>query len=225
MSMLMSISSNPHDGELSIMYLPASFSVTDPVPLAEVMRQHSFATLITTAEGLPFATHLPILHRPETGTPGVLVGHVARANPQWQHFANAAESLAIFAGPHAYVSPSWYVTELAVPTWNYIAIHAYGTPRVIEDEAWLEHLLNEMVDRYESNRPNPWPNQLPDEFRRNLLKSIVGFEMPISRIEGKFKLSQNRPEQDRANVVRELSGSSNPDAQSVADWMRAFGVS
>jgi len=207
------------------MYLPASFAVTDPVPLAEVMRQHSFATLITTAEGLPFATHLPILHHPESETPGVLVGHVARANPQWQHFANSTESLAIFAGPHAYVSPSWYATELAVPTWNYIAIHAYGTPRVIENETWLEDLLEEMVQRYESNRANPWQNRLPDEFRRNLLKSIVGFEMPITRIEGKFKLSQNRPEQDRANVVRELSDSSNPDAQAVADWMRALGVS
>ncbi len=207
------------------MYLPASFAVSDPDKLAEVIGQYSFATLITTTEGVPFATHLPILHRLRAGTPGVLVGHVARANPQWQHFANPTESLAIFSGPHAYVSPSWYATELAVPTWNYIAVHVYGVPRVIEDEAWLEALLDEMVKRYESNRPQPWPNQLPDDFRRNLLRSIVGFEMPISRIEGKFKLSQNRPEQDRANVVRELSGSSSPNAQTVADWMRAMGNS
>ena len=96
-------------------------------------------------------------------------------------------------------------------------MHAYGVPRVIEDEAWLEALLDELVQRYESNRPN----QLPTDFRRNFLKSIVGFEMPISRIEGKFKLNQNRPEQDRTNVVRELSDSKNLDAQAVADWMRA----
>ena len=207
------------------MYLPASFAVTDLDKLAEVIRQHSFATLITTAEGVPFATHLPILHRPEAGTPGVLVGHVARANPQWQHFAIPTESLAIFSGPHAYVSPSWYTTELAVPTWNYIAVHAYGMPRVIEDETWLHTLLDEMVQRYESNRPQPWPNQLPADFHRNLLRSIVGFEMPISRIEGKFKLSQNRPEQDRINVVRELSSSSNPDAQAIANQMRAMCIS
>ena len=207
------------------MYLPASFTVTDPDKLAEVIGQHSFATLITTSEGVPFATHLPILHRLRAGTPGVLVGHVARANPQWQHFANPIESLAIFSGPHAYVSPSWYATELAVPTWNYIAVHAYGVPRVIEDEAWLEKLLDEMVQRSESSRPQPWPNQLPDDFRRNLLRSIVGFEMPVSRMEGKFKLSQNRQEQDQANVFRELSESSNPNAQSVADWMRAIGLS
>lgn len=203
------------------MYVPKSFEVTDPDKLVEVMRRFSFATLITTADGVPFATHLPVLHQPQPGTAGVLVGHVARANPQWQHFANQAESLAIFSGPHAYVSPSWYATELAVPTWNYIAVHAYGVPRVIEDEAWLESLLDEMVQRYESARLQPWPNQLPDDFRRNLLKSIVGFEMPITRIEGKFKLSQNRPEQDQANVVRELSSSANPEARAVADWMQA----
>ena len=203
------------------MYLPKSFEVTDSNKLADVLNRFSFATLITTAEGVPFATHLPILHRPQSGTAGVLIGHVARANPQWQHFANSTESLAIFSGPHAYVSPTWYATELAVPTWNYIAVHAYGVPRIIDDEAWLETLLDEMVQRYESNRPQPWPNQLPEDFRRNLLKSIVGFEMPISRIEGKFKLSQNRPEQDRNNVVRELSGSSNPEARAVGDWIRA----
>lgn len=206
------------------MYLPKSFEMTDPDKLAEVMRRFSFATLITTSAGVPFATHLPVLHRPRPGTAGVLVGHVARANPQWQHFANATEALAMFSGPHAYVSPSWYATELAVPTWNYIAVHAYGVPRVIEDEAWLIELLDEMVQRYEASRLQPWPNQLPVDFRRNLLKSIVGFEMPIARIEGKFKLSQNRPEQDQANVVRELSSSTNPEAQSVAVWMRAEGI-
>jgi transcriptional regulator len=204
------------------MYLPKSFEVTDPNKLAEVMRRFSFATLVTTADGVPFGTHLPILHRPAVGTAGVLVGHVARANPQWQHFANGTESLAIFSGPHAYVSPSWYATELVVPTWNYVAVHAYGVPLVIEDEAWLIELLDEMVQRYEASRTQPWPNALPDDFRRNLIKSIVGFEMPIKRLEGKFKLSQNRPEPDRTNVVRELSGSPNSAAQAVADWMRAL---
>ncbi|TXT24795.1 MAG: transcriptional regulator [Planctomycetota bacterium] len=197
------------------MYLPNSFQVTDSEQLTDVIRRFSFATLITTLDGVPFATHLPVLHRVQPGTAGVLVGHVARANPQWQHFANSTESLAIFSGPHAYVSPSWYETELAVPTWNYIAVHAYGVPRVIDDEAWL-------VERYESSRPQPWPNQLPEDFRRNLLKSIVGFEMPIARIEGKFKLSQNRPAQDQANVLRELSASSIPESRAVADWMSAL---
>ena len=140
------------------------------------------------------------------------------------HFAELTESLAIFSGPHAYVSPTWYATELAVPTWNYIAVHVYGVPRIIDDESWMVALLDEMVERYEANRPQPWPNQLPEDFRHNLLKSIVGFEMPISRIEGKFKLSQNRPEQDQFNVVRELSNSANPEARAVADWMRAEGI-
>ena len=206
------------------MYLPKSFEVTASDKLADVMRRFSFATLITTADDVPFATHLPVLHRPQPGTAGVLVGHVARANPQWQHFAESTESLAIFSGPHAYVSPTWYATELAVPTWNYIAVHVYGVPRIIDDESWMVALLDEMVERYEANRPQPWPNQLPEDFRHNLLKSIVGFEMPISRIEGKFKLSQNRPEQDQFNVVRELSNSANPEARAVADWMRAEGI-
>lgn len=201
------------------MYLPKSFEVVDSDTLVDVMSRYSFATLITTSDSVPFATHLPVLHRPQAGTAGTLVGHVARANPQWQQFANSTESLTIFSGPHAYVSPSWYATELAVPTWNYIAVHAYGIPRVIDDEAWLVDLLDEMVRRYEASRPQPWPNQLPEDFRRNLLKSIVGFEMPISRIEGKFKLSQNRPAQDQANVLRELSASTNPESCAVASWM------
>ena len=100
------------------MYLPKSFEVTDSDKLAEVMLHFSFATLITTTDGVPFATHLPVLHRSQSGTSGVLVGHVARENPQWQHFANLTESLAIFSGPHVYISPSWYATELAVPTWT-----------------------------------------------------------------------------------------------------------
>lgn len=201
------------------MYLPKSFEVNDPSKLAEIMRRFSFATVITTANGLPLATHLPLLHHPQPGANGTLVGHVARANPQWKHFGSEVESLAIFSGPHAYISPAWYEAELAVPTWNYIAVHAYGVPRVIEDESWLESLLNEMVERYESVRPQPWRNELPAEFRCNLLKSIVGFEMPISRIEGKFKLSQNRSEQDQSNVIRELLASSDPLAQAVAQFM------
>lgn len=206
------------------MYLPASFEVTDPEKLAEFIHRYSFATLMTATDGVPFATHLPLLLRRKAGTSGVLVGHVARANPQWRQFVNDTESLAVFSGPHAYVSPSWYETELAVPTWNYLAVHAYGVPRVVEDEAWLETLLDEMVQRYETDRPRPWPNQLPADFRSNLLRSIVGFEMPIARLEGKFKLSQNRPEQDRANVIQELSSSPNPEAHAVADWMRAESV-
>ncbi len=148
------------------MYLPASFAVADSDRLAEVMRKFSFATLVTATDGVPFATHLPLLHRPQPGTLGVLVGHVARANPQWQHFTTEKESLAIFSGPHAYVSPSWYETELAVPTWNYIAVHAYGVPRVIEDEAWLEALLDEMVQRYEASRPQPAQWRSPRTVRR-----------------------------------------------------------
>lgn len=206
------------------MYLPGSFAVTDPEKLSAFVSRYSFATLVTTVDGVPFATHLPLLHRARGDGLGALVGHVARANPHWQAFDGQSESLAIFTGPHAYVSPSWYETELAVPTWNYLAVHVYGIARVIYDETWLAQLLDETVQRYESERPQPWPNPLPDDFRRNLMKSIVGFEIPITRWEGKFKLSQNRSEQDRSNVQRELSQSPNHTAQQIAEWMTSEGI-
>jgi transcriptional regulator len=202
------------------MYLPPHFQVTEPAKLVEAMRRYSFATLITHADGAPFATHLPLIYREQPRTPGTLIGHVARANPQWQHFAAGAETLAIFHGPHAYVSPSWYATELAVPTWNYIAIHAYGVPRVIDDEAWVEALVDELVQIYESSQPQPWANQLPREFKTKLLKAIVGFEMPLTRIEGKFKLSQNRPPDDVAGVIAALNGSPHADGRAIAEAMQ-----
>ena len=204
------------------MYLPPHFQVTDTAKLIDAMRRYSFATLVTQADGAPFATHLPLIYREQPGTPGTLIGHVARANPQWQHFADGAEALAIFHGPHAYVSPSWYATEPAVPTWNYIAVHAYGVPRIIDDEAWLEELVDELVQTYESSQPQPWPNQLPREFKTKLLKAIVGFEMPLTRLEGKFKLSQNRSPDDVAGVIAALSDSLQADGRAVADAMQAL---
>ncbi len=202
------------------MYLPPHFQVTDTAKLIEAMRRYSFATLVTQADGAPFATHLPLIYREEAGTPGTLIGHVARANPQWQHFATGAEALAIFHGPHAYVSPSWYTTEPAVPTWNYIAVHAYGVPRIIDDESWLEALVDELVQIYESAQPQPWPNQLPREFKSKLLKAIVGFEMPLTRLEGKFKLSQNRSPDDVAGVIAALSHSSHTEGRAIAEAMK-----
>ena len=202
------------------MYLPPHFQVTEHAKLIDAMRRYSFATLITQADGAPFATHLPLIYREQSGTPGTLIGHVARANPQWRHFADGVEALAIFHGPHAYVSPSWYATEPAVPTWNYIAVHAYGVPRVIDDEAWLSSLVDELVQIYESSQPQPWPNQLPAEFKNKLLRAIVGFEMPLTRIEGKFKLSQNRSPDDVAGVIEALSQSPHADGPAVADLMK-----
>src|SRR4028118_105372 len=170
------------------MYIPPLFKVEDSNKLSAVIQQYSFATIITHDGGSPFVSHLPVLFRPQLGPHGTLVSHMARANPQWQHFGNGEEVLAIFQGPHAYISPSWYETALAVPTWNYVAVHVYGLPILIECEAELEGLLQETIDKYEASFPNPWKGDLPADFKTKLIKPIVGFEIPVSRIEGKFKL-------------------------------------
>ena len=203
------------------MYVPTSFAVTDPGKLAAVMRDHGFGTVVTTdADGVPFASHVPILFFPERGPRGTLAGHFARANPQWQHFRAGKTVLVIFQGPHAYVSPSWYQTTLAVPTWNYVAVHAYGAARIIDDEQELNALVQATVGKYESPRPDPWmADALPVEFKSKMMKGIVGFEIAVSHLEGKFKLSQNRQPEDIAGVIAFLSRSSDQTEREVAALM------
>ena len=196
------------------MYIPPAFRVEDASKLAAFMQRHSFATLITHDGAAPFASHLPMLFRPDAGRHGTLVSHMARANPQWEHFASGGEVLAIFHGPHSYISPSWYQTELAVPTWNYAAVHAYGIPTVFSEHERVVSLLRETVSAYEASFEPPWPGDLPEDFRDKLMHGIVAFEIPVTRIEGKFKLGQNRPAADTQGVFDALSRSD--DAASLA---------
>lgn len=205
------------------MYMPRAFAVEDPAPLRELMRRHSFATLITTADGAPFVTHLPLMLE-DRGERGALVGHVARANPQWRAFDGRAEALAIFAGPHAYVSPSWYEAQPSVPTWNYMVAHVYGAPRILEDEDVVRRHLLALIARFEADQPRPYEPQYEDGWLRGMMRGIVAFELPIARIEGKFKLSQNRSETDRARVAEAFAASDAPDARALADVMRALGI-
>jgi len=205
------------------MYIPPAFRVEDAAKLAALIQRHSFATLITHADGAPFASHLPMLYRPEAGPHGTLISHLARANPQWQHFAHGPEALAIFHGPHSYISPSWYQAELAVPTWNYAAVHAYGVPSIITDHDRIVALLDELIATYEAAFPKPWPGQLPDEYRDKMIQGIVAFEIPITRLEGKFKLGQNRPVADVQNVHAALSASADADSRALAEFMQAQG--
>ncbi|MFO0808781.1 MAG: ACT domain-containing protein [Gemmataceae bacterium] len=202
------------------MYVPPHFRVDDPAALVELMRRHSFAMLITDDGHAPFATHLPVLHRPGGGPHGTLVGHVARANPQWRHFAAGREALVVFRGPHAYVSPAWYATTPNVPTWNYAAVHAYGVPQVIDDHDRLVALLQEMIGVYESPREEPWPGELPAKYRDDLIHGIVGFEMPVTRLDGKFKLSQNKAKADAAGAADALARSDAATDRAVAAMMR-----
>lgn len=199
------------------MYIPEAFKVVDAKRLHTVIERHSFATLVTTPDGVPFASHLPLLFDATRGAHGTLIGHMARANPQWQHFRDGREALAIFQGPHGYISPTWYATAPAVPTWNYVAIHAYGIPRLVTDEGELAGRLDELIQKYESALPIPWSGELPAEFKAKLLQAIVGFEIPVTRIEGKFKLGQNRAAADVAKVCSALQADNPGLAQAMRD--------
>jgi transcriptional regulator len=203
------------------MYSPDHFRIDDPALLAEFMRRHSFATIVTHDGSVPHATHMPVLLRENRGPHGMLVSHMARANPQWRHFENGQEALVIFTGPHAYVSPSWYATQPAVPTWNYTAVHVYGRPRVVTDHEVFAEMLRELVEFYEAPREPRWSGEMPAEFRDRLMSGIVGVEIEITRIEGKFKLSQNRPA-DAPGVIAALTSSEDQTDREVAVMMRDF---
>ncbi len=202
------------------MYIPKAFREDDISTLHTFMEIYSFATLVTQHEGLPFATHLPFLLDSERGSNGTLLAHMARANPQWHDLASAQEVLVIFQGPHAYISPSWYEIELSVPTWNYAVVHAYGLPRLIEDQEELYNLLKILIQTHEAQFENPWPFQLSDDYLQKMMRGIVGFEIEITRLEGKFKLSQNRTETERKNVIAALQEST--DTLAVAELMRSM---
>lgn len=205
------------------MYVPASFQVDDPEKIAQFIADHSFATVITQHEGAPFASHVPLLFDRARGQHGSLVGHLARPNPQWQDAAQAAEgipALAIFSGPHTYISPTWYAEPNTVPTWNYVAVHATGRMKLIEDNERLLELLTSTVNIYESNQPRPWRLEDQDQtFIQKLLGGIVGFEIALERLEGKWKLNQNQSPARRERVIAVLSQSNRYDDQQIAECM------
>ena len=188
------------------MYTPEQFKVSDLPTLQADMQRWNFATLITpdVDEGLQ-VSHLPLLLDRGRGRFGVLAGHMAKANPHWKAFSGSRESLAIFHGPHGYISPRWYVSETAVPTWNYVAVHAFGTPRLVEGSEGMKAHLNALIRHHEGTGEESWRSDgLPADTFAALLKGIVCFEMPITRIEGKAKLGQNRSQDDVLGAIRGL---------------------
>lgn len=203
------------------MYIPTAFREDRLDVLHQIMRDNSFITLVSTGTDGLIATHLPILLDERRGKFGTLVGHVARENPHWRSFAGDQDTLAIFQGPHAYVSPSWYTTPFAVPTWNYVAVHAYGRPRIVEDEARLYAIVADLVRAFERQFAYAWDLDARREFAEKLLKNIVGFEIEITRIKGKRKLSQNRSRADQAGVVAGLRGRGEPLDVALAQLMSA----
>jgi transcriptional regulator len=203
------------------MYNPKAFQIEDAAVATEFMRRHNFAVIVTSVDGCPQASHLPfIVDTSGAGLP-TLFAHLARANPQWQTFDGAREALVIFQGPHAYVSPSLYEVHPAVPTWNYQAVHAYGIPRVIEatDET-RAHVLA-LVHQHEVTQPHPWQPDLPEDFTAGRLREVVAFRLDITRVEAKFKLSQNRPATDRENVTATFESSNHPSLRDLGRAMRA----
>lgn len=202
------------------MYLPDAFEVTDPVKIGEVISSNSFATLISQDGDLLFSSHLPFLHQPKQGAKGKLFSHMAKANRHWQLF-NEKEALVIFNGPHAYISPNWYVTEVAVPTWNYVTVHVYGTPKIMKTDAELDAVLEKTVEKHELRLSNPWTPNLPIELKTKLHQAIVGFEIEIARIEAKFKLGQNRSKEDRERMLLILQNSGDPESIRLAKLMES----
>ena len=186
--------------------------------LHEFMRRHSFASVVTGgAEGL-VASHVPVLVLAERGKYGTLQMHLAKQNGQWRELAGGARALVMFQGPHAYVSPRWYRTEVAVPTWNYVAVHAYGPARVLDDEGLAGH-LRLLTAAYETP-PGGWSTeQIPEEVMRKMRGSIVGFEIEVERLEGKWKLGQNRSAEDVRGAIRGLRESGEAEAVRVAEMM------
>lgn len=202
------------------MYVPQAFQQHDRTELFAFMRANSFVTLVSLHEGQPFATHLPLLVDAEAGEQGELHGHVACANPQWRDLAGQ-EVLAIFSGPHAYISPTWYGVPNMVPTWNYLAVHAYGRCELLEEPAELLDILARTAVTYERKQPVPWSFSNEDPMVQKLLKGIVGFRLKITRLEGKWKLGQNHSPQIRAGAAEQLAKSNDPQAREIAERMAA----
>src|SRR5262245_22133343 len=200
------------------MYIPAHFAQRDLAALHQAIERYSFATLVSSAGGELTASHLPLLLDRSVGSHGTLLGHVARANSQWREAAGQ-EVLAIFTGPHAYISPTWYESTQVVPTWNYVAVHVYGRLELMEDRTEVESLLARMVALYEIGQPQPWRLNEPADFLERMLKQIIAFRITITRVEGKWKLSQNRPAEQRQRVVNVLSQRPDENSQAIAQLM------
>ncbi len=198
-------------------YIPQHFRVDDPDTLLAFMQAQGFVDLVSTLDGQLQVSHVPVLT--ERGRDGTfrLTGHVARANPHWEMLERATDVVAIFWGPHAYVSPGWYEAQPSVPTWNYAVVHAHGPVRLM-DEAGLHEVVHELSAKYEGSRAKPWKlGDQPAPFVHSMLQHIVGFEMTVQRLEGKFKLSQNRP----SEVDRVIAGLERDGESALAALMRS----
>ena len=210
------------------MYIPQHYTETRLEALHALMRTHPLATIVTTSRSGPVANHVPLELDPTAGPNGTLRGHVARVNPVWHDHAADQPVLVIFQGPQAYVSPAWYPSKRTdprvVPTWNYAVVHAYGRATIIHDRAWLHELVTRLTSHHERDRPEPWHvTDAPPDYVERMLHGIVGFEIPIERLEGKWKMSQNHPTANRAGVVDGLRSAGDAESNAVAAIVKESG--
>jgi transcriptional regulator len=204
------------------MYVPTHFKEDRIAVMHDAIRKYGFGTLVTSSEKELEASHLPMLVDSEPAPYGTVLGHLARANPQWQRVKPGMQALAIFLGPNTYITPSWYPTKQqngkVVPTWNYLAIHAYGTMSFFDDRDELRAHVSRMTDTHETPRDAPWAvSDAPPDFVDGMLRAIVGFKLCITRLEGKWKMSQNRPAQDVSGVLEGLAREDGDGHRPVAD--------
>jgi transcriptional regulator len=204
------------------MYIPEHFRVEDQETSLTFIRANPFATLVSIAEKAPYATHLPLVVQQSAGRL-LLRGHVARANPQWKSFEKGSELLAIFHGPHAYISPRLYQGSENVPTWNYAAVHVYGPATILTQRESAQDVLQAMISEFDAAYTGQW-SSLSEEFRERMLRHIVAFEITATRIETKFKLSQNRTKAEQENVIQALATSSDESVSGIAKLMREQGL-
>lgn len=210
------------------MYEPSHFKVEDRAALHEVMRAHPLATLVTAGEGGLIANPVPFVLHAGEGEQGILRAHLARPNPQWKAIAAGAEALVIFTGVERYVTPAWYASKQehgkVVPTWNYVTVQVRGPARAIEDPAWLRAQLESLTHQQEAPRADPWSvSDAPEPFVVAQARGIVGIEIEIAALAGKFKLSQNRQEADKLGVLNGLSADPESESQAMAVLVKQHG--
>src|SRR5579863_3844791 len=213
----------PRRGERkSPLYIPEHFVLRDHAAALAFMQSNPFVILVSTTEDGPFASHVPVIIR-EAGDQLILRGHVAKANPHWRYLEHNPQCLTIFHGPHSYISPSNYTTRENVPTWNYGAVHLYGTARVFSSPESLQGVLHELIATFEAAYAQQW-DSLDQAYRDRMLNHIVGFEITATKIEAKFKLSQNRTKEEQSNVMASLAGAEDTAVSGVARMMRERGL-
>lgn len=200
------------------MYIPKHFEEKDKAKLVEFMREYNFAAIVNRAKKRYWATHIPFLIQQE-GSDIILKAHMAKANPQWANFNDGDEVLVIFQEPHSYVSPSMYENKVSVPTWNYIAVHAYGVPVIMPSDEEKISLLEETFRVFESKFKQQW-DTLPEDYKNELLGGIVAFQIKVTNLEGKFKLSQNRTEGDRERIIGDFEKKDDKVKSDIAKYMK-----